>query len=71
MHFLYSHLDFFPENFNAVTDEQVERFHQYIQTMETRYQGFWNESMMAYHRWMLYRENSDQVYERKSHSQRF
>jgi hypothetical protein len=29
----------------AISDEQGERFHQDIQLMETRYQGFWNESM--------------------------
>ena len=71
MHFLHSHLDFFPENLGAVSDEQGERFHQDIQTMEVRYQGFWNESMMADHCWMLYRENPDQMFKRKSYSQRF
>ncbi|KAL4125789.1 hypothetical protein QTP88_010029 [Uroleucon formosanum] len=43
IHFLHSHLDFFPENLGVVSDEQGERFHQDIQLMETRYQGFWNE----------------------------
>ncbi|KAI6651868.1 Receptor-type tyrosine-protein phosphatase epsilon-like [Oopsacas minuta] len=38
LHFLHSHLDFFPENLGAVSDEQGERFHQDIQEMETRYQ---------------------------------
>ena len=40
MHFLHSHLNFFPENLGAVSDEQGERFHQDIQAMEARYQGF-------------------------------
>ena len=30
MHFLHSHLAFCPENLGAVSDEQGERFHQYI-----------------------------------------
>lgn len=71
MHFLHSHLAFFPENLGAVSDEQGERFHQDITAMEVRYQGFWNESMMADHCWMLYRENPDQMFKRKSYSQRF
>lgn len=71
MHFLHSHLDFFPENLGAVSDEQGERFHQDIKAMETRYQGFWNEGMMADYCWMLYRDNPAHVYKRKSYSQHF
>ena len=40
MHFLHSHLEFFPENLGAVSDEQGERFHQDIQAMEERYKEF-------------------------------
>ena len=32
MHFLHSHLDFFPENNSDVSDEHGERFHQDIST---------------------------------------
>ena len=39
MHYLFSHVDRFPENFGAMSDEQEERFHQDIKEMETRYQG--------------------------------
>jgi hypothetical protein len=28
IHFLYSHLDFIPQNLSAVSDEHVQRFHQ-------------------------------------------
>jgi len=42
IHFLQSHLDFFPENCGAVSDEHGERFHQDISSMEKRYQGKWN-----------------------------
>ncbi|UYV67412.1 hypothetical protein LAZ67_5000499 [Cordylochernes scorpioides] len=40
IHFLHSHLDFFPDNLGAVSDEHGERFHQAISSMEKRYQGF-------------------------------
>ncbi|UYV64609.1 hypothetical protein LAZ67_3001303 [Cordylochernes scorpioides] len=39
IHFLHSHLDFFPDNLGAVSDEHGERFHQAISSMEKRYQG--------------------------------
>jgi len=38
LHFLYSHLDRFPENLGDLSDEQGERFHQHISEMEVRYQ---------------------------------
>ena len=38
-HFLHPHLDFFPENCGAVSDEHGEGFHQDISSMEKRYQG--------------------------------
>jgi hypothetical protein len=47
VHFLDSHLDFFPENLSAVSDEHRERFHQDISNMEKRYQGKWSLSMLA------------------------
>ena len=37
MHFFHSHLDCFPQNLGAVSDEQGERFCQDIQAMEKRY----------------------------------
>ena len=53
VHFLFNHLDTFPENLGAVSDEQGERFHQDIKVMETRYQGRWDAHMMADHCWNL------------------
>ena len=38
-HYLFSHLDHFPENLGNVNEEQGERLHQDIRTMEERYQG--------------------------------
>ncbi|CAN2388754.1 hypothetical protein PRIEUP_LOCUS16700 [Pristimantis euphronides] len=53
VHFLHSHLDYFPENLGAVNEEQGERFHQDIKEMERRYQGKWRITMMADYCWML------------------
>ena len=39
IHFLHSHLDFFPLDLGKISDEHGERFHQTIQTIEKRYQG--------------------------------
>jgi hypothetical protein len=39
VHFLQSHLYFFPEKLRAVSDEHGDRFHQDISTMEKRHQG--------------------------------
>ncbi|GFX88832.1 uncharacterized protein TNCV_2575391 [Trichonephila clavipes] len=60
VHFLHSHLDYFPGNHGAVREEQGERFHQDIKEMERRYQGRWNVNMMANYCWMLKRENSQE-----------
>jgi hypothetical protein len=38
MHFLFSHMEKFPENLGAVSDEQGERFHQDMREIEERYQ---------------------------------
>jgi hypothetical protein len=52
IHFLHSHLNFFPPNLGAVSDGHGKRFHQVISTMEKRFAGkslrntladcFWN-----------------------------
>ena len=71
IHFLHSHLDFFPANLGAVSDEQGKKFHQDIQAMEARYQGFLNEWMMADYCWMLYRDDPTHSHKRKSYSKHF
>ena len=40
VHFLDSHLEYFPENLGDYSEEQGERFHQDIKEMERRYQRF-------------------------------
>ena len=71
MHFLHSHLNFFPENLGAVSDGQGERFHQDIQAMEERYKGVWNEGMMGDYCWMLYCDDANHPYKRKSYFKHF
>ena len=43
----------FPDNVCDYSEEQGERFHQDIKVMEQRYQGRWDEVMMADFCWML------------------
>ena len=66
VHFLFSHLDEFPENLGAYSDEQGERFHQDIKTMEKRYQGRFDISMMADYCWNLKRDYPDAMHERNT-----
>ena len=66
MHFLASHLDFFPSNCGDMSEEQGERFHQDLKTMEHHYQGRWDVSMLADYCWCLKRDASKRVHRRKS-----
>jgi hypothetical protein len=67
MHFLHSHLTFFPSNMGAVSDEHGEKFHQEMSTMEARYQGRFNPNMMGDYCWFLQRATED-VHRRKPRS---
>lgn len=71
IHFLHSHLDFFPSNLGDVSDEHGERFHQDILHMEKRYQGKWSPSMLADYCWNLKRDVHDAKYSRKSYINTF
>ena len=66
LHFLDSHVDYFPANLGEYSKEQVERFHQDICAMVSRYQGQWDVNMMAYYCWSLKRHNPGAVHKRKS-----
>lgn len=68
IHFLHSHLDFFPKNLGDESDEHGERFHQQMKVMERRYQGFWDEAMMGDYCWFLTRETKT-VHKRWSDSE--
>jgi hypothetical protein len=71
VHFLHSHLQRFPDNLGHYSEEQGERFHQDMKTMEERYQGRWNTHMMADYCWTLQRESSADAHNRKSKKQCF
>ncbi|GBN90235.1 hypothetical protein AVEN_15933-1 [Araneus ventricosus] len=47
LHGLDSHLNFFPQNLGAISDEHGERFHLDISVFEKRFSGRWNRSMLA------------------------
>lgn len=61
INFLVSHIDFFPENLGAVSDEHGERFHQDIIQIERRYNGKWSAAMLADFCWLIRRETSMQT----------
>ena len=71
IHFLDAHLDFFPENLGAVSDEHGERFHQDVATMEKRYQGKWSPNMLADYCWTLVRDAAGTKYRRKTSVTKF
>ena len=53
IHFLFSHLDRFPEYIGTVSDEQGERFQQDIKAVEQRCQGRWDTHMTADYCWTM------------------
>jgi len=65
IHMLHSHLDFFP-NYGMASDEQGERFHQEIATMEKRYQGKWSPFLLADCCWTLVRNAPEQLHKRQA-----
>lgn len=71
LHFLASHLDYFPSNLGAYSEEQGERFHQDICQMEHRYQGRWNVNMMADYCWTLKRANPAVTHKKKCRKRQF
>ena len=61
IHFLHSHLDFFPLNYGEVVstgnDSTIVGHHQDILAMEKEYQGKWNPSMLADNCWDVVRDD--------------
>ena len=66
IHFLFSHLDRFPENLGAVSDEQGKRFQQDIKVVKQQYQGRWDTHMMADYCWTIMRNNISSEHKRRS-----
>ena len=71
LHFLASHLDYFPPNLGAVSEEQGERFHQDMKDVEWRYQGRWDENMMADYCWSIARDDTSREHSRASRTYKF
>ncbi|GBP10915.1 hypothetical protein EVAR_5488_1 [Eumeta japonica] len=59
LYYLNSHLYYFPENFGDLSEEQGDRFHQDIRTMEERYLRYWNVNMMADYCWSTQNSTPD------------
>lgn len=53
LHFLHSHLDYFPGNMGAVSDEHGERFCQDVSQIEKRCSGEWSSNVLANCCWSL------------------
>ena len=71
LYFLYSHLDRFPENFDDLSYEQGDQFHQDISEMEVRYQGRWNAAMLANYCWSIKRDDGFAIHSRRSLKRKF
>jgi len=54
VHFFHSYANYFPENLEAMIEEQEESFHQDIKTIE-KIQGCWNTNVLADYCWCLER----------------
>ncbi|XP_066993027.2 3'-5' exoribonuclease 1 isoform X1 [Anabrus simplex] len=66
LHFLASHMDYFPQNLGDVSEEQGERFHQDLKDAERRYQGRWDVNMMADYCWSIARDDPSRDHSRTS-----
>ena len=71
IHFLETHLDFFPENLGDVSDVHGERFHPDVMAMEKRYQSEWTSSKVADYWRTLKMAVPDAKYRRKSYTSTF
>jgi hypothetical protein len=71
LHFLASHLDYFPPNLGAVSEEQGERFHQELKDVEQRYHGRWDVNMMADYCWSIARDDPSREHSRTSRTHKF
>lgn len=70
MHFLKSHLDFFPDNLGDFSDEHGERFHQDLSDMEDRFNGQYMPNMLGEYCWTLLRDTKA-IHKRRSPKKHF
>ena len=65
LHFLGSHIDFFPKNFGTVGSDHGERFHHETSMIEKTNQGKWSPNLLADYSWTKKRDVPDAQYPRK------
>ncbi|GBM13630.1 hypothetical protein AVEN_229597-1 [Araneus ventricosus] len=65
LHVLDSHLNFFPQNLGANSDEHGKRFHQDISMFEKCFSRRWNRSLLAEYFWSVFRDTQSDAYKRK------
>ncbi|GBM46857.1 hypothetical protein AVEN_216570-1 [Araneus ventricosus] len=65
LHVLDSHLNFFPQNLGAISDEHEERFHLDISMFEKLFSGRWNRSLLTEYCWSVIRDTQSNAYKRK------
>jgi hypothetical protein len=58
LHFIDAHIDYFPENVGQMGEEQGERFHQEISSLEKRYNNRFGSNILADYCWSLVRESN-------------
>jgi hypothetical protein len=71
LHFLASHLDYFPPNLGAVREEKAERLHQDLKDVERRYQGRWDVNVMASYCWSIARDDVSREHSSTSRTYKF
>ena len=67
VHFFHSHVHFFPENLGALSNEQGGKFHQDINTVDSRYEICWYDNMIVDHFWMLNHDNPGKICKDRFH----
>lgn len=65
VHLLHSHLDKFPSDMAAISDEHGERVHQELSEFEERYQGKTGSSFLADYYWSIKPPKHEYHYKRK------
>lgn len=71
IHFLHNHLDFFPENCGAFSDEHGERFHQDIKIIEQRFKGKEYCHMLGEYCWSICRKTSESMHKRRTNRKKY
>lgn len=71
IHLLHNHLDFFPDDLGACSDEHGERFHQDIAAIEKRFKGQDITHMLGEYCWSICRDGDTNAYKRQNKRPKF